>query len=474
MLLWNCIAKTTLSFGKIMQLHRSELNILLKWLNKPNRKPLVMRGARQVGKSTLVRQLATTTNRFCLELNFEKTPELSDFFVSKNPKKIMQHLAIYAKRSLDPSSTLLLLDEIQATPEVLETLRYFFEEYPELPVIAAGSLLDFALEAPEFSMPVGRIEYFHLGPLSFEDFLTALGETNLVTWIKSVSINDAIPLPIHKQCLELVKQFWLIGGMPEIVAYYSKYRDFQEADNLKQNILQTYQDDFHKYGRTSQIPIFRKILKTIPGLIGHTLKYSSIDREYKSTQVRECLDNLQLARIIHLVCHSDATGIPLEATVNPKVFKAIFLDIGLLCAALRLDQLDIIKGPDWAWINRGSLAEQFIGQALLKLNASYHLPELFYWVREKVQSAAELDYIWQYKNELIPIEVKAGKTGTLKSLHNFIKERPWSFAVRFNADIPSFLSETAKVPDGTSVSYKLLSLPFYLAEQLERLALISR
>ncbi len=452
-----------------MKLHRSELNLLSKWLNKPNRKPLVIRGARQVGKSTLVRQLADTSGRFCLELNFEKTPELADFFSDKDPKQIMQKLAVYAKRPLDPNITLLFLDEIQAVPQILEVLRYFYEEYAELPVIAAGSLLDFVLAAPESSMPVGRIEYFHLGPLSFEDFLTALGEISLVDWMRNLSIHDNIPLPLHQQCLDLVKQFWLIGGMPEIVANYSEYRNFQETDNLKQNILQTYQDDFHKYGRTKQIPLLRKVFKTVPSLIGGTLKYSNIDREYKSTQVKEALENLSLAKLIHLVHHSNATGIPLGATIDHKVFKVIFLDIGLLCAALGLDQLEIIKGHDWAWINRGSLAEQFIGQSLLKLPPSYHAPELFYWVREKAQATAELDYVWQYKNSLIPIEVKAGKTGRLKSLHYFIREKHWSFAVRFNADTPSLLQETINLPKEESVSYKLLSLPFYLVEQLERL-----
>lgn len=459
-----------------MRLHRSELNNLLKWLNKSTRKPLVIRGARQVGKSTLVRQVADTSGRFCLELNFEKSPELADFFTNKDPKQIMQKLAIYAKRSLDPYKTLLFLDEIQAAPQILEVLRYFYEEYPELPVVAAGSLLDFVLAAPEFSMPVGRIEYFHLGPLSFEDFLTALGQTSLVDWMRNLTLHDNIPLPLHQRCLELVRQFWLVGGMPEIVAHYRNYvahaqefQDFQEIDNLKQNILQTYQDDFHKYGRTKQIPLLRKVFKTVPSLIGDTLKYSTIDREHKSTQVRDALENLHLARLIHLVHHSSATGIPLRATMNPKIFKILLLDIGLLCSALGLDQLEIIQGHDWAWINRGSLAEQFIGQSLLKLSPSYHVPELFYWVREKAQAAAELDYIWQYKNALIPLEVKAGKTGRLKSLQYFIREKKWPFAVRFNADKPSLLQEIAHLPNEKPVFYTLLSLPFYLVEQLERL-----
>jgi len=452
-----------------MQIHRAELDILIGWLSKTPRKPLVIRGARQVGKSTLVRQLASISQRFCLELNFERTPELSDFFVDKDPKKIIKNLELYAKRPLDPDTTLLFLDEVQAAPLVLATLRYFYEEYPEFPVIVAGSLLDFALEAPEFSMPVGRIQYFHLGPLSFEDFLMALGETALVEWIRTLSIHDAIPLPIHQRCLDFVKQFWLIGGMPEIVAQFSEHRDFQQIDNLKQNILQTYQDDFHKYGRAKQIPLLRKVFQTIPGLIGQTLKYAHIDRHSKSTQVREALEDLQLARVIRLVYHTSANGLPLRAQIDSKIFKVIFLDIGLQCAALGLNQLDIIKGPDWAWINRGSLAEQFIGQSLLKLSPSYHSPELFYWIREKAQSAAELDYIWQHKNHIIPIEVKAGKTGRLKSLHYFIQEKSWPFAVRFNADMPSLLQETANFPEQKPTAYRLLSLPFYLAEQLERL-----
>lgn len=458
-----------------MKLYRSELEILLQWIKKPQRKPLVIRGARQVGKSTLVNQLAEATGRFCLVLNFERNPELKDFFTDKDPKKIIEHLSIYSKRKLDPNTTLLFLDEIQAAPQVLEILRYFYEEYPEFPVVAAGSLLDFVLEQPEFSMPVGRIEYFYMGTLSFEDFLRALGEESLVEWIRSVSVEDTIPLPLHQQCINLVKQFWLIGGMPAVVAHFAEHRDFQEIDNIKQNILQTYQDDFHKYGRIKQLPLLRQAFNSIPRLVGQKIKYSNIDPHSKSTQVREALDALNLAGIIHLVMHTQANGIPLGSQVDPRVFKSIFLDIGLQCAALGLNQLDIIKGPDWAWINRGSLSEQFIGQALLKLTSSYHPPQLFYWVRENAQAEAELDYVVQMQNQIIPVEVKAGKTGTLKSLHYFMREKKNPFAVRFNADVPSYLHNTAKLTNQEgSISYGLLSLPFYLAEQLGRLSNTNR
>ncbi len=452
-----------------MQIHRFEVDLLLSWLTKKGRKPLIVRGARQVGKSNLVRHLAKLSGRSCLELNFERYPEHEDFFKSKDPATILSHLSIYFKQAINPETTLLFLDEIQATPKVIETLRYFHEECPELPVIAAGSLLDFALVEPEFSMPVGRIEYFHLGPISFEDFLTALGETALLEWIRSVTITDTIPIPLHQRCLERVKEFWLTGGMPEVVAHYAEQRDFQEIDAIKQSILQSYQEDFHKYGRIKQIPLLRRSFKALPGLIGQKIKYAELDAGSKSTQVKESLECLNLAKVIHLIYHSHASGLPLGAQIDPKIFKAIFLDIGLLCSASGLGHLSIIQAPDWAWINRGTLAEQFIGQTLLQLYPPYQKPELYYWVREKAQSSAQLDYVWQYENQIIPIEVKAGKTGHLKSLHYFIQEKHWPCGVRFNADVPSILDEKGKLPNHEEFPYRLLSLPFYLAGQINRL-----
>lgn len=451
-----------------MHIHRFEEDLLLSWLNKKGRKPLIIRGARQVGKSSLVRRLSHLSQRICFELNFERTPELADFFKSNDPTIILNHLSIYFKQSINPKTSILFLDEIQTTPKVIETLRYFYEECSELPVIAAGSLLDFALVEPEFSVPVGRIEYFHLGPIGFEDFLVAQGEASLLNWIRSVSITDTIPILMHQRCLELIKLYWLIGGMPEVVANYAEQHDFEEINNIKQNIFQSYQDDFHKYGRIKQIPLLRRVFKTLPSLIGQKIKYVQLDSESKSVKVKEALDYLNLAKVIKLIYHSHATGLPLGAQMDPKIFKALFLDIGLLCTALGLSQLSIIHAPDWAWMNRGSLAEQFIGQTLLQLFPSYQMPELYYWVREQAQSSAELDYVWQYESQIIPIEVKAGKTGRLKSLHYFLQEKKWHYGVRFNADMPSMLDESVKLPQHEQISYRLLSLPFYLAGQLNR------
>ena len=452
-----------------MQIHRVEEDLLLHWLEKPGRKPLVLRGARQVGKSSLVRRIAQLSQRHCFELNFERYPEYADFFKSNDPSLILSHLSVHFKQTIDSDHALLFLDEIQATPHVIETLRYFYEEHPELPVIAAGSLLEFVLAAPEYSVPVGRIEYFHLGPITFEDFLLARGEEALLRWIRSVSLHDAIPQPMHQRCLVLVKEFWLIGGMPEVVAHYAEHQDFLEINNIKQNILQSYQEDFYKYGRIKQVPLLRRVFKAIPSVIGQKIKYVQLDSESKASQVKEALDYLSLAKVIHFVYHTHATGLPLGAQISPKIFKTIFLDIGLLCSALGLSDLSIIHAPDWAWINRGSLAEQFIGQSLFQLFPSYQQPELYYWLREKAQSSAEVDYIMQHENQIIPIEVKAGKTGRLKSLHYFMHEKNGAFAVRFNTDRPSLLNEETKLPHGASFSYQLLSIPFYLIGQLHRL-----
>lgn len=452
-----------------MHIHRHELNLLLKWLENPGRKPLILRGARQVGKSSLVRDLAQLSHRHCFELNFERYPEHADFFSSKNPATIVNHLNLHFKKIIDPKTALLFLDEIQATPQLIEILRYFYEELSELPLIAAGSLLDFVLAEPSFSVPVGRVEYFHLGPLTFEDFLKVQGENSFLDWIRTFTITDTIPNPIHQRGLELIKKFWLIGGMPEIIAHYVEHQDFQAINALKQNILQSYQEDFHKYGRIKQIPLLRRVFHAIPNLIGQKIKYTQLATDAKSIQVKEVLDYLNLAKVIHLIYHSDANGLPLRAEINPKIFKSIFLDIGLLCSALGLSELTIIQAPDWAWINRGSLAEQFIGQTLLQLYPSYQMPELYYWVREKAQSSAELDYVWQYENQILPIEVKSGKTGHLKSLHYFIQAKHWSCALRFNTDLPSILEEKLSLPSQEASSYRLLSLPFYLSGQLTRL-----
>lgn len=451
-----------------MQIHRFEIEILESWIASSSRKPLIIRGARQVGKSNLVRQLALHTNRTCFELNFERYPEHAQFFASKDPVKIIDLLSIHFKKVIDLEHAILFLDEIQAAPQLIEILRYFYEECSQLPVIAAGSLLDFALEQPNFSVPVGRVEYLHLEPISFENFLHALGEEALLKWIQSVTLSDNVPLPIHLKCFEFIKLYWLVGGMPEVVASFIENRDFQKISKIKQDILISYEDDFYKYGRVQRLPQLRNCFSQIPNFMGQKIKYANLDPDVKSSYVKEAIHQLSLAKIIYPVYHTHANGIPLRAQINPKIFKVIFVDIGLLSTAVGLTELSILNISDKDWINRGGLAEQFIGQTLLYSQLFYSKPELFYWVREKAQSSAEIDYVIQFESRTIPIEVKAGSSGRLKSLQYFIKEKQLPLGIRFNLDTPSLLEQQVELPKQGPYQFSLLSLPLYLAGQLNR------
>lgn len=458
-----------------MEIIRFELKDLKSWLDSLDRKPLILRGARQVGKSTIVRQLANLANKQCLEINLERMPEIAEYFQSQQPQQIWNLLKLHFKHQATEQDSLLFLDEIQATPKVIGCLRYFYEEFKELPIICAGSLLDLVLTTPEFSVPVGRIEYYYLQPLSFENFLHALGEEDLQKWLMEYQLSTVIPDVLHNKILEYVKLYWLIGGMPEVVTAFSVKRDFNLADKIKHDILETYQDDLHKYGRLKKIPIIRRVLQNIPGFIGKQIKYTALDSDSKAYDIRLSLEYLSEARIINIVYHASANGLPLRAQINRKKFKLLFLDCGLQNAALGLNNLQILQSrSNWGWSNKGGLAEQFIGQNLYYQIPKYQAPELFFWVREKYQAQAEIDYLWQWQQYIIPIEVKAGSSGSLKSLHYFIEEKQCTLGVRFNNELPSLHLESYKLPlpnfnQSNSKHFKLLSLPFYLVGQLQRL-----
>ena len=454
-----------------MEIIRFELIDLKNWLVSPNRKPLILRGARQVGKSTLVRQMSKATNKQCLEVNLERMPEVADYFNSQQPKQIWNLLKLHFKHPEKEENSLLFLDEIQATPQIIACLRYFYEDFPELPIICAGSLLDLVLMNPEFSVPVGRIEYYYLQPLSFENFLHALGEQQLQEWLSNYTFSSTIPQPLHIKLLEYVKLYWLIGGMPAVVAAFSLEKDFNLANKIKHGILQTYQDDLHKYGRLKKLPTIRRVLQVIPGMIGQQIKYTALDPDSKANDVRLSLEYLSGARIINIVYHASANGLPLRAQINMKKFKLLFLDCGLQNAALGLNNLDLLQSKsNWAWYNKGALAEQFIGQNLYYQFPKYQAPELFFWIREQYQAQAEIDYLWQWQHYIIPIEVKAGSSGTLKSLHYFIEEKHASLGVRFNAELPNLHQESYKLPNIVDKKqFRLLSLPFYLVGQLNSL-----
>lgn len=458
---------------------RRELSHLVHWSGHPARKPLVIRGARQVGKSTLVRQFAEQEGLSLLELNFERNPEFLEVFTVRDPSQILSALRVLTGHSASLETSLLFLDEIQAAPQALVALRYFHEEMPALRVIAAGSLLEFALADARFSMPVGRIEYCHLGPLQFEDFAAALGHTELVRYLQALSLADIrkAPLlkPIHEQCLSLLRQYWVVGGMPEAVAQYATNRDFHDVVKVQRSIVATYRDDFNKYSHGTQNRLVQLVFDQLPVMVGRKFKYAQVSREHRAADLEGALQQLCMARIATKVFHTSGNGVPLAAEINPRAFKTLYLDIGLLSAALQLNILDLNKA-DITLINNGALAEQFIGQQWLHGGAYDETPALHYWMREAVSAAAEVDYVVTHGPQVIPVEIKSGTTGTLKSLHQFLNEKQRHFALRFNADVPSLLQDARKLTaaksselSGTQVDYTLLSLPLYLVNQARRL-----
>jgi predicted AAA+ superfamily ATPase len=444
------------------------LKSLIDWKSRNSRKPLIVRGARQVGKSHVIREFGKKYFADCLELNFEKSPELKDFFISQTPQKTIQLLETLFGKKIHPSETLLFLDEIQAAPEILPKLRYFYEDMPEFPIICAGSLLDFILAQHDFSMPVGRIEYLHLGPLNFEEFLLALGETALLDYLENYKIEEAIPKPLHNKLIEHVKTFCLVGGMPESVKTYAASHSFSDCGLINQNILATYQDDFAKYGRKIDYALLRNTFRAVPNLIAEKTKYVKIDPHARAKDVAKSLDLLGMARICTKVFHSSSNGVPLRAQIDPKTFKLLFVDVGLVSAACGLNLLDYEKAGDVQLVNQGKISEQFIGQHLLYAGPPYQEPELFYWTREQRNAAAEVDYVISLGAKTIPIEVKSGKTGSLKSLHLFVFEKNATVGVRFNSEPPLLTKVKTSLPE-KNAEFSLISLPFYLVGQMPRL-----
>lgn len=442
------------------------------WAVQPERKPLVIRGARQVGKSTLVRQLAEVAGFALVELNFERNPELREAFATKEPVGILATIQLLTGQSVRPDKTLLFLDEIQAAPEALAALRYFYEEMPQLHVIAAGSLLEFTLAEAQFSMPVGRVEYMYLGPLQFEDFLVAMREPALASWLQKISLVDLSGTPtiraVHDKCMELLRQYFVVGGLPEAVATFAANRDFTTVGRVHQSVVATYRDDFGKYSHGALKNRVQIVFDQLPSLVGRKFKYSHVSHEHRAAELAAALQQLCMARVAYKVHHTSANGVPLGAEVDERNFKVLYMDVGLMCSALHLSLLDL-RREDLSLVNDGAIAEQFIGQHLLYSGAWYETPNLHYWMREAKSAAAEVDYVVSQGQQIVPVEIKAGKTGTLKSLQRFLLEKQRSFGLRFNGDVPSLMHGSTLTADKARVNFDLLSLPLYMVGQARRL-----
>ena len=444
---------------------------LINWKNRKNKKPLLIRGARQIGKTFTIEAFAENNYTNLIKLNFEEKPELKDFFKTNDVIDIKQNIESYFGVNITDGDSLLFLDEIQQCPEAIVSLRYFYEKLPNVHLIAAGSLLDHTLSAMKFSMPVGRIEFAYMYPMDFYEFIIALGEESLVEYLRRFSVGETISLPMNLKLLNLVRLYYFIGGMPEAVNEYAQTKDLVSVERIHESILKSLEYDFAKYGTKAQQEILITLLKYIPNGIGKKIKYVNIDSLLRSDFIKSALKLLEMSRIVHLIKNTKAAGIPLEQGAGKKMLKPLFLDIGLANHILKLRLIDI---ENLLITNEGSMAEQFIGQQLLSMGPEYLESDIYYWARETKNSAAELDFITEVDNQIIPIEVKAGKTGTLKSLHIYMAEKKLQRALRFNTDLPSLTSISTHLMIGgkvRDVNYDLISLPLYMVLESKRLVI---
>ncbi|MBI4422451.1 MAG: ATP-binding protein [Elusimicrobia bacterium] len=444
------------------------------WFDRRPRKPLIIRGARQVGKSTLVTAFARSRGIPLHVVNLERHPELDKIFRTLDIPRILRELDAILGRN--PAGGLLFLDEIQAAPGALQALRYFHEQMPDLPMVAAGSLLDFALSEASFSMPVGRIQYRHLRPLTFEEFLAAMSLEPLRDRLRgfSASAPQDLPLEAHAQLVEAQRMYLFTGGMPEAVSVYARTRQAADATLVQRSILDTYRDDFAKYATRRELARLQGLFDKLPLQVGKKVKYAGISREEPAREIKAGIRLLAKARILSLIHHSDCAGVPLAAQADPDAYKLLFLDVGLMNRLLGLDWLAISKLDERRLVNEGPLAEQFVGTELLAAlgEGGEEDVRLFYWLREGRTANAEVDYVVSRGDWIVPVEVKAGKAGGLKSVHQFVAERGSKVAVRLDLGLPSFHPVSTVVNRAgrpQEVAYRLLSLPLYLTGQLPRL-----
>lgn len=433
-------------------------NTMLKWFNGVNRKPLVLRGARQVGKSTLVRQFAATQGLTLNEINLERHLNLRKSFASLDIPRILQELDVIVGRKVDRPDSLLFLDEIQEVPEALSALRYFYEDRPDLPVVSAGSLLEFALTKKRITMPVGRVSYLYLGPMSFAEFLEETAP-DLIQYAQSAALMNSIPEVAHDRLNRCVRQFMFVGGMPEAVAAFST-EGLSSVNEVQRMLLESYEDDFSKYSQSVDLALMQEIFRNLPPMACKKVKYVNFSREVSSREVKNVLNLFKKAMLCNAVYASKCEGVPLFSDTEEGVWKELFLDVGLMNRACGVDWMMLERMDEIRFVNEGAMAEQFVGQHLLYRRNGSERPQIAYWLREGGKNNAEVDFVVSEGADIFPVEVKSGKSGTLKSLRELILAKGYRCAVRYDSNQSSRQRVGFEVGD-VRREYDLVSLPLY-------------
>lgn len=408
---------------------------LVDWKNSEEHKPLLVRGARQVGKSSAIRHLGESFTYF-LEVNFERDKTVKEFFDGNlDVKAIAERLSVYFRKPVIPGKTLLFLDEIQACPNAIHSLWFFKEDYPELHVVAAGSLLEFALKDLG-AYGVGRIHSMFVYPMSFDEFLTAIGEEGLIRIKQEATPQKPLMNAFHEKLVELFRSFLLIGGMPAAVAKYAQTNSFLEATKVLSELKQTYLDDFVKYKEKADPTLLRQTLLSVAHQIGNKFVYSQVEGGYSTAQVKTALGMLRDAGIIIPVWHTAANGIPLGAEINPKFVKYAPIDHGFLLNLLGINdttnafvkELLVANAADL--VDKGHITEAVAGLEMLKYMSTDERHDLYYWQNLSRGAVSEIDYIVANGIDIVPVEVKSGRRGSMASLYVFMEKEHIRYAIR--------------------------------------------
>lgn len=445
---------------------------LLEWKNNPMRKPLLLRGARQVGKSSAVRHFGKEFKYFA-EVNFERHKAVKTFFQGDiDIRLIAQKIAKYINVTIEEGETLLFLDEIQECPEAIMALRFFKEDYPGLHVIAAGSLLEFTLqELPTYG--VGRIHTLFMYPMTFDEFLKANDENGLIDMKGQADSRHPLDDAFHEKLVEYFRIYLLVGGMPEAVLAWIKTHDFNQCSRVQEDIILTYDDDFSKYKKRVSPDLLRTTMRGICHQPGEKITFKQISADHRSSQIREAVRLLTLAGLTTPVVATSGNGIPLDAEANEKNMKILFLDSGLLLTVLQLEGNlaqhlieQIMTGNPQELVNKGGLVEMVAGLEILRNKPCVQRQRMFYWEKSG-NSIAEIDYLDIFNLKVTPIEIKSGTQGGMKSLWLFMREKHLTEAIRCSFENFGEFSYTDSQAD--NAVRHITIVPLYALENLQKM-----
>jgi uncharacterized protein len=435
---------------------RNIIGELTKWKSSETRKPLIIRGARQVGKTTVINTFGKTYKQY-IYLNLDRKEDASVFSNYTKFSDLVSSIFFLKNKSVTIDETLIFIDEIQALPEAISLLRYFYEDYPQFHVIAAGSLLETILNE-KVNIPVGRVEYKVMRPIAFNEYLDALDEQQALIQYNKVPVDNFA----HEKLLQLFYNYTLIGGMPEIVNSYAKSKNLTALTVIYESLIESYLNDVDKYARnSSMVNVIRHVIMTMSNEAGSRIKFEKFGAtNYKSREVGEAMRTIEKALLLHLIYPNITVTFPVLSDLK-KSPRLQILDTGLLNYLSGI-QKELILQTNLDNFYQGKIVQHIVGQELLAINHSI-MNKLHFWTREKKDSQAEVDFVYTYESQIYPIKVKSGATGTLRSLHLFMDLCPHKYAIRIYSGKLSI--DNLKTPNGKE--FYLLNLPIYLTGQID-------